>query len=152
VKKATLAAVLAASIVAAPARGDDASNPPPLRMTTEPEAAAAAEPEEGERLAARAVKAPIGVAGLCAGLLVGVPVKIGHDVKAETRRMLDTLLDDFGGQRSFNNYLLAAPMAVPFGIASGTVVGLVRGVRTGTKYGYSRPFSAESMSLIEPED
>jgi len=138
-----LAASLVVMMAAFPAQAQK-SDPPPIFMSSAP----------AEHTPARSGFAAValGSAGVFTGLTVGVPIKISRTITSESRRMTGTLLDDFGGQRKMMERLLAASFGVPYGIASGTVLGSIRGVQQAVKFGYERPFSRESFSLIEPEE
>ncbi len=120
------------------------ADPPPIFMTS-----AAPEPAP-EKSGLSAV--PLGSAGVLAGLTVGVPIKISRTITSESRRMIGTLIDDFGGRGTMMEKSLAAAFGIPYGIASGTVLGSIRGVQQAIKFGYEKPFSPESFGLIEPEE
>jgi hypothetical protein len=120
------------------------SEPPPIFMTSTP----AVKATEKSGLSSVA----LGSAGVVTGLTVGVPIKISRTIASESRRMTGTLIDDFGGKGTMMEKLLAASFGIPYGIASGTVLGSIRGAQHAMKFGYERPFSRESFSLIEPEE
>lgn len=120
------------------------SDPAPIFISPAP----APEPARQAGLAA----VPLGTAGVLTGFTVGVPVKISRTIVSETKRMTVTILDDFGGSRKIVDRVLAASIGVPYGIASGTVLGSIRGVQRAIKYGYAKPFSPESLGMVEPEE
>lgn len=139
----TVAVSLTMTLIALPVRAEKA-DPPPIFMTSAP-----AEPAP-EKSGVAAV--PLGSAGVLAGLAVGVPIKISRTISSESKRMMGTLIDDFGGKGTMMEKSLAATFGIPYGIASGTVLGSIRGVQRAIKYGYEKPFSAESFGLVEPEE
>ena len=142
-RASALAASLVVMMMVLPAQAQK-SDPPPIFMSSAPE----------EHTADRSgfSAAALGSAGVFTGLTVGVPIKISRTITSESRRMTATLIDDFGGNGTIMEKLLAASFGIPYGIASGTVLGSIRGVQRAIKFGYERPFSRESFSLIEPEE
>src|ERR1051326_5438235 len=68
----------------------------------------------------RVVSVPLSAAGVFYGVTVGVPLKIASEVRVESRRMYNTILDDMGGpDGGVTGKAMAATLGVPYGIASG---------------------------------
>ena len=101
-------------------------------------------------LFSRIVSVPRAAAGVFVGVAVGVPVRTGRYIVSESHRMVETLHDDFGGEPTFNQMLMARSLGIPYGIASGSMLGLIRGVEYGVEYGAKEPFSKESMGFEDP--
>lgn len=118
---------------------------PSIRAAEEQENAQISRTEIKER----AVALPKAVAGVLAGLTVGVPVKIGKDVRHETRRLAGTLRADVGNDFGILENLIVLGGALPFGILGGTILGTIRGTEHAFTYGSHQPFSKESLSLKE---
>lgn len=98
----------------------------------------------------RAVAMPRAAAGAIAGITVGVPVRIGHDIKEQTitmQRVVDS--DMSGGESDLTSKVMSTMVAVPYGLVSGMIMGTIKGVEKGVSAGVSRPFSRESFSLEE---
>lgn len=94
---------------------------------------------------------PKAAAGVLAGLMIGVPVKIARDIKSETRRMAGTIRNDCGNEFGIMENVLVGGLSIPYGIASGLIMGGIRGSERAFTYGARQPFSRESLGLAEPE-
>lgn len=98
----------------------------------------------------KALAVPKTMAGVFAGLTVGIPVKIVKDIKHETRRMAGTARNDMGNEFGLIENLFVAGAAIPYGLVSGTITGSIRGTERAITYGTKAPFCKESLGLKEP--
>lgn len=98
------------------------------------------------------VGGPKAVAGVLAGLSLGVPVKITKDIGAETKRMAGVVRNDLGNEFGFMDTAVVMAAALPYGVVSGLILGTIKGTKRAFTYGLEKPFSAKSLSLDGPEE
>ncbi|MBX9687607.1 MAG: hypothetical protein K2X27_12950 [Candidatus Obscuribacterales bacterium] len=108
------------------------------------------ESEKATVIKERATALPRALAGVMAGLSIGIPVKIGKDIKKETCRLAGALHQDMGNEFGIMENVFVLGGAVPFGILGGTILGTIHGTERALSYGSQQPFSKESFSLKEP--
>lgn len=128
-------AVLAAVSLVLPLKAEE------LKESTEIQATQTLDPPVGAGKAA---------AGVVAGLTVGVPIKIGRDIKHEIRRMAGTLRGDCDNEFGAMDNAWVGGLSIPYGIASGVIMGGIRGCERAFTFGSRKPFSKESLGLVDP--
>jgi hypothetical protein len=97
---------------------------------------------------ARAIKVPVTVSALFAGMAVGTPIAVVHDTISDYSAVRDSVASTFGGQSpDACQYLVADLVAIPAGLAIGVLDGTYHGVSSAFNNCKEKPFSAESFSL-----
>jgi hypothetical protein len=97
----------------------------------------------------RTLAVPRAVAGVIAGLTIGVPVRISKDVRRQTRLMAGTLRQDVGSDFGLIENAFVMGGAVGYGLVGGTILGVIHGSEQAITYGSHQPFSKESFCLKE---
>lgn len=98
----------------------------------------------------KVVGAPKAVAGVLAGLTLGIPIKITRDIKHEIRRYAGTSRGDMGNEFGVVENVYVAATSIPYGLVSGFIMGGIRGTERAITYGARAPFSKESLGLVDP--
>jgi hypothetical protein len=103
---------------------------------------------DSDDIVTKAVKVPVMVSALCAGVAVGTPVAVVHDTINDYSAARDQVATAFGGQNpDACQYLVADFVALPAGLAIGVVNGTYHGFSNAISNCSAKPFSAESFCL-----
>lgn len=105
---------------------------------------------ESDDVITRAVKVPVTVSALFAGMAVGTTVAVVHDTIADYSAARDSVASAFGGKTpDACQYMVADVVAVPAGLAVGLLDGAYHGMTNAVNNCKEKPFSAESFCLKE---
>ncbi len=109
-----------------------------------------AKASDSDDIVVKAVKVPLVVSSLVAGMAVGTPIAVLHDTMKNYSSARDDMANEFsGGEPDACQYFVADLLAVPAGIAGGLVNGVYHGVTNAVANCNEKPFSAESFCLKE---
>jgi hypothetical protein len=107
-----------------------------------------AQASESDDLVTKAVKVPVTVSALFAGMAVGTPIAIVHDTIAGYSAAREQVAGSFGGDSpDACQYLVADMVALPASLAVGLVDGTYHGISNAINNCSDKPFSAESFCL-----
>ena len=107
-----------------------------------------AQANEPEDFVVKAVRVPVTVSALCAGVAFGTPIAVVHDTISNYSSSRSSLAGTFGGQSPDScQYLVADIAALPAGLALGILDGTYHGVSNAVINCREKPFSAESFCL-----
>jgi hypothetical protein len=110
--------------------------------------AGAARASESDDVVTKAVKVPVTVSALVAGMAVGTPIAVVHDTLNDYSSARDAVASQFGGQSPDPcQYFVADIVALPAGLASGLLNGTYHGVTNAVDNCREKPFSAESFCM-----
>lgn len=98
-------------------------------------------------MAKKTVWLPVQVAGIGAGMAVGIPFAMVRQVITRTAQKTGDVADKIGGKDHFPPNLLAAPIGIGFGLVVGTAEGVFYGGRNAFKHGFEKPFTPASFSM-----
>jgi hypothetical protein len=107
----------------------------------------AADSEGVTDMAKKTVWLPVQMAGIGAGMAVGIPFAMVRQVITRTAQKTGDIADKMGGKEHFPPNLFAAPIGLGFGLVVGTAEGMYWGGRNAFKYGFEKPFTPASFSM-----
>lgn len=124
-----LAAVLVSTVALLPARADDG--------------------EGVGDMAKKTAWLPVQVAGIGAGMAVGIPFAMVRQVITRSAQKTGDLADKMGGKEHGPPNWFAAPIGLGFGLVVGGAEGVYWGARNAFKYGFDKPFRPASFSMSD---